>query len=74
MNTLTLTPVNPKAKWRTIPEFPGYVVSDEGKIAHKEGWLLVVSNNGLVVFKDADGKRVYRSPVKIHAAVWGGGL
>lgn len=34
-----------KEEWREVPGFPGYFVSDQGRVRGRRGWVLKVSTN-----------------------------
>lgn len=36
-----------KEKWRTIPEFPNYVISNKGRIANKKGYLMTINEDSV---------------------------
>lgn len=53
-------------KWRTIPEFPNYVISNKGRVANKNGKML----SGKVVKLSRDGWQTKRVVLRIMAQVW----
>lgn len=65
MNTQT------EEKWRTIPDYPRYVVSNRGRVATKKEGKILTQNKGFVYLFSTSGGFCSRLSVsKIYHKVW----
>jgi hypothetical protein len=60
----------PTEKWKTIPGFPNYAISNRGRVARKrDGYLL--TRNGRMVRVSHDGKERKRNVPAMMEELWG---
>lgn len=57
-------------RWKTIPEFPEYVISNKGRVANKNGFLKSFKLSGGVTLS-RDGWKTRLSVKKLMKKVWG---
>ncbi len=56
-------------KWRTIPEFPNYVISSHGRVANKNGTQKMMNKRGAVSLSKS-GFKTERSVHQIFKTLW----
>lgn len=55
-------------KWRTIPEFPSYVISNKGRVANKSGVMLKIKDGNVRLHRKGFSSR--RVVLKLKNEIW----
>jgi hypothetical protein len=56
-------------KWRTIPDFPAYVISNKGRVANRQRGTIKAISDGIVRLS-AEGWTASRSHRRLMREVW----